>query len=101
MSMAGGPAGPRTSARARWRRLSTLSRILLGLSVLASTGLGVVLGLALYLFIGGYSAGNDPTSPAPLLFPIAIGLFILVGLPAGMLCIVLWTGFAFSLRRKG
>ncbi|HEY2508042.1 MAG TPA: hypothetical protein VGI58_16120 [Streptosporangiaceae bacterium] len=95
--MAGGPTGPLRPAPQR--RLSTLSGILLGLAVLASAGFVVVLGVVIFLFVSGYSGPNDPTSFGGL-FPLAIGLFLLAGVPAGMLTAVLWAGFAFSLRRR-
>jgi hypothetical protein len=44
---------------------------MLVLSLLTSAAVAVVLGLVVYLFVGGYSGGNSPTSVTPALFPIA------------------------------
>jgi hypothetical protein len=59
-------------------QLSLLSRVMLVLSVLTSVLLAGVLGLVLYLFIGGYSGGNTPTSVTPVLFPIALLILVVV-----------------------
>src|SRR5215469_8955639 len=84
---------------ARWSGLSLLSRILLVLSALASLGVAVILVFVAYLFIGGYSGGNSPTNVAPVLFPIALLLFIFAGLPSMLVCGLLWAGYAISRRR--
>ena len=69
------------------------------LAVLATAGVAAIIGLVIYFFIGGYSGGNSPTNIAPVLFPIALGLFVFVGLPAILICALLWIGFAWSSRR--
>jgi hypothetical protein len=71
---------------------------LLVLSVLATAGVAAIVGLVIYFFIVGYSGGSDPTSIAPVLFPIAILLFLFVGLPAMLICVLLWLGYARSSR---
>ncbi len=86
--------------RARWSRLSLLSRVLLVLSVLSSAAVAAILGLVVYLFIGGYSGGSNPTSVAPLAFPLAILLFVIVALPSMLICGLLWAGFSLSSRRR-
>jgi hypothetical protein len=86
--------------RARWSALSLLSKILLVLSTLSALEVVVVLLFVAYLFVGAYSGGNDPTSPAPLLFPIAIAIFFVVGGPSMLLCGLLWAGFTYSRQRR-
>lgn len=73
---------------------------MLVLSVFASTAVAVILAFVLYLFIGGYSGGNSPTSVTPILFPIAILLFVVGGLPSMLICGLLWTGYSLSRRRQ-
>jgi hypothetical protein len=73
---------------------------MLVLSVLTSVLLAGVLGLVLYLFIGGYSGGNSPTSVTPVLFPIALLIFVVVGLPSMLLCGAMWAGYSLSTRRR-
>ena len=85
--------------RARWSRLSLLSRILLVLSAIASLAVVAIFLLFAYLFIGGYSGGSNPTSVAPVLFPIAFLFFGLVGVPSMLVCSLFWAGYAFSRRR--
>jgi ABC-type polysaccharide/polyol phosphate export permease len=87
--------------RSRWSGLSWLSRVMLVLSVLTSTAVGVIVAFVLYLFIGGYSGGDDATSVTPILFPIAILFFVIVGLPSVLICGLLWTGYSLSRRRDG
>ena len=72
---------------------------MLVLSVLASAEVAAVLVLVVYLFIGGYSGGSSPTSVAPVLFPIAILIFLAAGLPSMLICGLLWAGFSLSSRR--
>lgn len=84
----------------RWSGLSLLSRILLALSALSSLAVAVILTFVLYLFIGGFSGGNGPTSVAPVLFPIAFLLLIVAGLPSMVVCGLLWVGYAASRRRR-
>jgi hypothetical protein len=69
-------------------------------SLLTSAAVAVVLGLVIYLFIGGYSGGNSPTSVTPVLFPIAILLFVVAGLPSMLLCGAMWAGYSLSTRRR-
>jgi hypothetical protein len=71
------------------------------LSVLTSVAVAVVLGLVLYLFLGGYSGGHSPASVTPVLFPIALLIFVLAGLPSMLACAALWAGYARSTRRQG
>lgn len=85
--------------RARWLGLSLLSKILLILSVLASLAIVVIISFFLYLFNGGYSGGNNPTSVAPVLFPIAFLFLGFVGFPSMLACVLLWAGYAISRRR--
>ncbi len=73
---------------------------MLVLSVLASAEVTAVLVFVAYLFIGGYSGGSSPTSVAPVLFPIAILIFLAAGLPSMLICGLLWAGFALSSRRQ-
>jgi hypothetical protein len=73
---------------------------LLVLSVLATAGVAAIIGLVIFFFIGGYSGGSDPTSIAPVLFPIAILLFLFGGLPAMLICVLLWLGYARSSRTR-
>jgi hypothetical protein len=73
---------------------------MLVLSMLASTAVAVILALVLYLFIGGYSGGNSPTSVTPLLFPIAFLLLVFAGLPSMVLCGLMWAGYSLSKRRR-
>ena len=70
------------------------------LSLLASAIVASVLGFVAYLFIGGYSGGSSPTSVTPVLFPIAILLFVLAGLPSLLLCGLMWAGYSLSTRRR-
>jgi hypothetical protein len=74
---------------------------MLVLSVLASAAVAVILAVVLYLFIGGYSGGSRPTSVTPVLFPVALLLFIVAGLPSMLLCGLLWAGYSLSRRRAG
>jgi hypothetical protein len=46
------------------------------------------------------SRGNSPTSITPILYPIAIALFVVAGLPSVLICGLLWTGYSLSRRRK-
>jgi Na+/proline symporter len=85
--------------RVRLRRLVVLRWILLVLAVLLSAAVVVVLGFAVYLLIGGYSGGNNPESVAPVLIPIALGVGILVGVPAVLLCALAWAGYQEVTRR--
>jgi uncharacterized membrane protein YtjA (UPF0391 family) len=73
---------------------------MLVLSVLTSALVAGVLGLVVYLFIGGYSGGSSPTNVAPVLFPVAILLFVVAGLPSMLLCGVMWAGYLLSTRRR-
>jgi hypothetical protein len=81
-----------------WSQHSLLSRILLVLAMLATAGVAAIIGLVIYFFIGGYSGGSDPTNIAPVLFPVAILLFLFAGLPAMLVCVLLWLGYARSSR---
>jgi len=81
-------------------RLVLLRRVLLALALLVSAVAAVVLGFATYLFIQGYSGGGDPQSVAPLAFPIALGIFALVGLPVALACAGSWIGYFAAARRS-
>jgi hypothetical protein len=81
-------------------QLSWLSRLLLALSVLTSAVVVVILGFVVYLFIGGYSGGSNPTSVTPVLFPIALLLFVFAGVPSMLVCGVMWTGYSLATRRS-
>lgn len=78
-----------------WRSL-LLNRALLVLAVVASTASAVIVGFLVNLFIQGYSGGNDPTSVAPLAFPVAILFFVIVGFPAMLICALLWLAYTAS-----
>jgi hypothetical protein len=78
-----------------WRSL-LLNRALLVLAVVASTATAVIVGFLVNLFIQGYSGGNDPTSVAPLAFPVAILSFVIVGFPAMLICALLWLAYTAS-----
>jgi hypothetical protein len=73
---------------------------MLVLSVLASAAVAAILGFVVYLFVGGYSGGSSSTSVTPVLFPIAILLFVVAGLPAMLICGLLWAGYSRSSRRQ-
>jgi hypothetical protein len=73
---------------------------MLVLSVVGSVAVAVIMAVVLYLFIGGYSGGNNPTSITPILFPIAIAVFVVAGLPSVLICCLLWTGYSLSRRQK-
>jgi drug/metabolite transporter (DMT)-like permease len=81
----------------RW--LVLLRWALLGLAVIASAATAVVLGFAAYLFIQGYSGGNNPESVAPLAFPIAIAIYAFVGVPTALVCALAWVGYYAATRR--
>ena len=66
------------------------------LAVLASAATVVIFGFLINLFIAGYSGGNDPTSVAPLAFPIAILFFVIAGVPAMLISALLWLAYAAS-----
>ena len=89
-----------TRWRSLWSGLSWLSRVMLVVSVLASATVAVIMSFVVYLFIGGYSGGDSPTSVTPILFPFAILLFVVAGLPSMLICGLLWTGFSLSRRRQ-
>jgi hypothetical protein len=78
-----------------WRSL-LLNRTLLVLAVIASAATAVIIGFLINLFIAGYSGGNDPTSVAPLAFPIAILGFVIAGVPAMAISALLWLTYAAS-----
>ena len=80
-----------------WRSL-LLNRILLVLAVLASAAAVVIFWFIINLFIAGFSGGNDPTSIAPLAFPFALLFFVIAGIPAMLICAMLWLAFAGSKR---
>jgi hypothetical protein len=75
------------------------TKLLFALSVLASAGVALVMTAVVGLMVGSYSGGANPANIAPALFPIAIVLLIVAGVPAGLLCILLWLSFASSMRR--
>jgi hypothetical protein len=53
------------------------------------------------LRIGGYSGGSNPTSVTPILFPVALLLLLAGGLPAMLVCGLLWAGYSLSRRHRG
>jgi drug/metabolite transporter (DMT)-like permease len=81
----------------RW--LVVLRWALLGLAVIASVATALILGYAVYLFILGYSGGNNPESDAPLAFPIAIAIYAFVGVPTALVCALAWAGYYAVTRR--
>jgi hypothetical protein len=66
------------------------------LAVVASAATAVIVGFIVNLFIQGYSGGNDPTSVAPLAFPVAILFFVIAGFPAMLICALMWLAYAAS-----
>jgi hypothetical protein len=78
-----------------WRSL-LLNRILLVLAVFVSAATAVIVGFLVYLYLQGYSGGNDPTSVAPLAFLFAIVLYGIIGIPAQLICALLWLAYAAS-----
>ena len=85
--------------RARWLGLSLPSKVLLMLSVLASLAIVVIILFFLYLLIGAYSGGSNPTSVNGVLFPIALLFLGIIGFPSVLVCVLLWAGYAISRRR--
>jgi len=86
--------------RDRWSALSLLSKILLGLSLLSSLGVGVIVVYVVYMIIFGYSGGNDPTSINALAIPLAFLVLFFIGVPSMLVCGLLWGGYAVSRRRS-
>ena len=78
-----------------WRSL-LLNRTLLVLAIVASAATVVIIGFLINLFVQGYSGGNDPTSVAPLAFPIAIALFLIAGVPGLLISALLWLAYTAS-----
>jgi hypothetical protein len=74
---------------------------MLVLSVLASAAVAVILAFVLYPFIGGYTGGSNPESVTPILFPVALVLFLVAGLPSMLVCGLFWAGYSLSRRRRG
>jgi hypothetical protein len=78
-----------------WRSL-WLNRTLLVLAVVASAATVVIIGFLVWLYFQGYSGGNDPTSVAPLAFLFAIALYGIIGIPAQLICALLWLAYSAS-----
>lgn len=78
-----------------WRSV-LLNRTLLVLAVVASAATVVLIGFLVNLFMQGYSGGNDPTSVAPLAFPIALFFFLIAGIPGVLISALLWLGYTAS-----
>jgi hypothetical protein len=78
-----------------WRSV-VLNVTLLVLAVLASAATVVVLGFLINLFIQGYSGGNDPTSLGGLAVFLAMLGCALVGIPALLICTLLWLAYRAS-----
>ena len=78
-----------------WRSL-LLNTALLVLAVVASAAAVVIVGFIVNLFIQGYSGGNDPTSIAPLAIPIAMLFYVIAGIPAMLICAMLWLAYTAS-----
>lgn len=72
---------------------------LLGLAILASAASVLAFGFTVYLFIEGYSGGNDPESLAPLAFLLAFFVYIRVVLPTALVCAGAWLGYYAATRR--
>ena len=66
------------------------------MAVLASAAAAAILGFLAYLIIAGYSGGSSRTNLAPLAFPVAIYFFVVAGLPAVLICAVLWICYRAS-----
>jgi hypothetical protein len=81
------------------RRRSLLTTLLFVLAVFASAGVAVVMAFVVDLMVGSYSGGANPTGIGPALFPLAIVLLVVAGVPAVLLCTLLWLSFASSMRR--
>lgn len=77
-----------------------MRRVVFGFGVLASAAEAAVLGYAAFLFAWGYSGGNSPTSPDPLLIPFAILVVLVVGLPIALVCAATWAGYFAMARRR-
>jgi Flp pilus assembly protein protease CpaA len=84
----------------RAQRLVLLRRTLLAFSVLASAAAAAVVVFAAYLFTEGYSGGGDPQSVAPLAFPLAFLILVVVGLPVAVVCAASWTGYLAAARKS-
>jgi hypothetical protein len=78
---------------------SLLTKVLFVLSAAASVGVAVVLAIVVDLIVGSYSGGINPANIAPALFPLAMVLLVVAGVPAALLCTLLWLRFASSVRR--
>lgn len=79
--------------------LVVLRWVLLGLAVLVSAAAAVVFGFAVYLFAAGYSGGSNPESVAPLAIPLAFLVWVIVGVPAALVCALAWAGYFAAGRR--
>lgn len=83
----------------RATRHMILRRALLTFAVLTAAAGAVVTGFAVYLFIGGYSGANDPQSVSGLLFPIALLIFGVVGVPLLLACAASLAGYRAMVRK--
>ncbi len=64
-------------------------------------GCGRAFGFFVHLIVGGYSGGSSPTSVAPMLFPVAFLFFLVVQIPATLVCALLWLGYRVASARGG
>jgi hypothetical protein len=78
-----------------WRSV-LLNMTLLVLAVLASAATVVILGFLANLYIQGYLAGNGPTSLGGLAVFIALVGYYIVGIPALLICTLLWLAYRAS-----
>jgi len=69
---------------------------LLVLSVLASAATVVILGFLINLYIQGSSSANDPAGLGGLAVFLALVGYYLVGIPALLICTLLWLAYRAS-----
>jgi hypothetical protein len=78
-----------------WRSL-LLNMALLVLAVVASAATVVIFGFLINLFIQGYLSSNTPTSLGGLAVFLAMLGYVIVGIPATLVCALLWIGYLGS-----
>jgi hypothetical protein len=79
------------------RRL--LNKLFLGLLLLVGIADAIFIGYFIFLVIFAYS-GNGPTSVNAITFPIAIFLYIVVGIPAVAITFLIWLGYTKTKPRR-
>jgi len=73
-----------------------LNVTLLVLAVLASAATVVILGFLINLYIQGSSSANDPTGLGGLAVFLALAGYYIVGIPAMLICTMLWLAYRAS-----